>query len=148
MQCFDAILPPHSSGGFTDVVIEPAVNVTILTGSSISLVCSVNFTSSWYGSDRLCSSCVVWAHNDTEYSNRSNVSVNGCAVVNSLPLTSINVSNSGFYECKAYNETSTTLHISVTGESIIHVVKINYHKFFSILTLISPFVTVLYKINT
>ena len=126
MQCSDLYISLHSPGSFTQLVIEPEGNVTILAGSSIMIVCSTNLTSSGNNAEGFCPTCLMWTHNHTTYSNRSETSVNWHAITNLLPLKPITLTNSGLYKCKANAKMSSTLHISVGGEYnhlyIIHTV--------------------------
>ena len=107
-----------SSGTISDLMIAPAHNITIESGTTVSLTCSAKHTS---GQD--CSMCLVWKHDDVLLSDKNFTSMDG-TLSGTLPLT-VDMSSQGEYSCQT-NETMTEtvkiVYITAASENILHLV--------------------------
>ena len=82
-------------------MITPSHNITIESGTTVSLNCTAKHTS-----DQDCSMCLVWKHNGRLLSDESFTTTNR-TLSSTLPLT-VNISTQGEYSCQT-NGTDTEL---------------------------------------
>ena len=93
-------------------MITPSHNITIESGTTVSLNCTAKHTS-----DQDCSMCLVWKHNDTD------VNFTTIAEIITLPLT-VKMNNQGKYSCQTngtMNETAASIYITAASENIHYV---------------------------
>ena len=95
----------YSSGTISELMITPSHNITIESGTTVSLNCTAKHTS---GQD--CSMCLVWKHNNSVLSNANFAKVNE-TLSSTLPLT-VSMSTQGEYSCQT-NGTGTEIVQSV-----------------------------------
>ena len=74
-------------------MITPSHNITIESGTTVSLNCTAKHTS-----EQDCSMCLVWTHNDRLLSDVMFTSINE-TLSSTLPLT-VNMSTQGEYSCQ------------------------------------------------
>ena len=103
--CVQCLMCCCSSGTISDLMIAPAHNITIESGTTVSLNCSAKYTS---GQD--CSMCLVWKHGDVLLSDVNLTSMEG-TLSSTLPLT-VDMSSQGEYSCQT-NGTMTEIVKSV-----------------------------------
>ena len=82
-----------SSGTISELMITPSHNITIESGTTVSLSCTAKHTS-----DQDCSMCLVWKHNDRLLSDVMFTTINK-TLSSTLPLT-VNMSTQGEYSCQ------------------------------------------------
>ena len=90
-----------SSGTISELMITPSHNITIESGTTVSLNCTAKHTS-----DQDCSMCLVWKHNDRLLSEVMFTTINE-TLSSTLPLT-VNMSTQGEYSCQT-NGTETEI---------------------------------------
>ena len=74
-------------------MITPSHNITIESGTTVSLNCTAKHTS-----DQDCSMCLVWKHNDRLLPDVMFTTINE-TLSSTLPLT-VNMSTQGEYSCQ------------------------------------------------
>ena len=95
-------------------MITPSHNITIESGTTVSLNCTAKHTS-----DQDCSMCLVWKHNDRLLSD-VNFTTIAEKSISTLPLT-VKMNNQGEYSCQTngtMNEKTTSIYITATSENI------------------------------
>ena len=103
-----------SSGNISELMITPAHNITIESGTTVSLNCSAQYTS---GQD--CSMCLVWKHGDVLVSDVNFTSIDG-TLSSTLPLT-VDMSSQGEYSCQTNEtviETVKSVYITAASENM------------------------------
>ena len=111
--CVQCLMCCCSSGNISELMITPAHNITIESGTTVSLNCSAQHTS---GQD--CSMCLVWKHGDVLLSDVKFTSM-GRALSSTLPLT-VDMSNQGEYSCQLQTDgtmTETVKSVYITAAS-------------------------------
>ena len=93
------------SGNISELVITPSHNITIESGTTVSLNCTAKHTS-----EQDCSMCLVWKHEDRVLSDVRFATTNR-TLSNTLPLN-VTMSTQGVYSCQT-NRTMTQMVQSV-----------------------------------
>ena len=83
-------------------MITPAHNITIESGTTVSLTCSAKQTS---GQD--CSMCLVWKHDDMLVSDVNFTSMD--ETLSSTLSLNVNMSNQGEYSCQTNGTVTVTV---------------------------------------
>ena len=94
-----------SSGNISELMITPSHNITIESGTTVSLNCTAKHTS-----EQDCSMCLVWKHNDRLLSDVMFTKINE-TLSSTLPLT-VSMSTQGENSCQT-NGTDTEIVQSV-----------------------------------
>ena len=113
-ELYNLILLYLLLGTISDLMIAPAHNITIESGTTVSLNCSAKQTS---GQD--CSKCLVWKHGNVLLSDTNFVSINE-TLSSTLPLT-VDMNNQGEYSCQTNGtmtamSTASSVYITATSE--------------------------------
>ena len=127
--CVQCLMCCCSSGTISELMIAPAHNITIESGTTVSLNCSAKHTSG-----QNCSMCLVWKHDDVLLSDANFISMDG-ALSNTLPLT-VDMSNQGEYSCQTngtMTETVKSVYITTASETLYN----NYYAILFIMIIIT-----------
>ena len=125
--CVQYLMCCCSSGTISELMIAPAHNITIESGTTVSLNCSAQHTS---GKD--CSMCLVWKHGDEIVSDENFTSMDE-ALSSTLPLT-VDMSNQGEYSCQTngtMTETVKSVYITAVSKNIIYFPLYCYNNYFA-----------------
>ena len=110
-----------SSGTISDLMITPAHNITIESGTTVSLNCSAKQQAT---SGQDCSMCLVWKHGDVLLSDVNLTSMDE-ALSSTLPLT-VDMSNQGEYSCQTngtMTETVKSVYITAASENMLNLMQ-------------------------
>ena len=113
--CVQCLMCCCYSGTISELMIAPAHNITIESGTTVSLTCSAKHTS---GQD--CSMCLVWKHSNIPFSDVNFTSMDG-TLSSTLPLT-VDMNNQGEYSCQTsgtMTETVKSVYITAASENIL-----------------------------
>ena len=121
--CVQCLMCCCSSGTISELMITPAHNITIESGTTVSLTCSAQHES---GQD--CSMCLVWKHGDELLSDGNFTSIDG-TLSSTLPLTVDMSSSQGEYSCQTNGTTETVKSVYITTASENRHFITNHYKF-------------------
>ena len=112
--CVQYLMCCCSSGTISNLMIAPAHNITIESGTTVSLNCSASVLDC-----SMCSVSLVWKHGSVPLSGANFIPMDGTLLSNVLPLT-VNMSNQGEYSCQTngtMTETVKSVYITAASEN-------------------------------
>ena len=117
--CVQCLMCCCSSGTISGLMIAPAHNITIESGTTASLNCSASVQGC-----SMCSVSLVWKHGNVPLSGANFIPMDG-TLSSILPLT-VNMSNQGEYSCQTNGtmaETVESVYITAASENTVYFVQ-------------------------